>query len=486
MLATRAMSSRDPNDRLRTSALVLLGAALSVGAVLRVWLALHDDGIYWCDEIHQSLEPAHKLVFGYGLASWEFTAGARNATLSHLIALLLRAATALGLPAPRGYLLVVRLFFCALSLGSVVGSYALARAHRASPLAAAGGACLFALAGPAIYFAPRAMSESASGLAAVWGLALALDGAAGPRRVALGSSLLGFAVLLRLHNGVLCAALLVVLLIGRRRRALGVAVVTLAAWALLYGLIDRITWGHWFQSARVYLRFTLVDGDITPWGVQPVTYFPRVLFTAMPGVAIAIGLLGAVAWRRAWGLIAILLGFLALHTSYPHKELRFLLPILPALCALAGIGADVASERVRAPLCAGALVVAAAISAATFHRLTFGQLGQYERVKPEQSAYDDYGPVNRLLTIAGARPDLCGIRTETANLAWTGGYAYLHRDVPLHGRSGPERPSGRYNYAITNRTHEDDPIVASDGDMVLVRLPNRECARDPGADRGSR
>ena len=39
---------------------------------------LTDDGIYWPDEIHQSLEPAHRLVFGYGLIAWEFSDGARN------------------------------------------------------------------------------------------------------------------------------------------------------------------------------------------------------------------------------------------------------------------------------------------------------------------------------------------------------------------------------------------------------------------------
>src|ERR1700694_1797806 len=50
-----------------TAEQALLAAVLALGALPRVFLALTDDGIYWPDEIYQTLEPAHRLVFGYGL-----------------------------------------------------------------------------------------------------------------------------------------------------------------------------------------------------------------------------------------------------------------------------------------------------------------------------------------------------------------------------------------------------------------------------------
>ena len=62
----------------RRIGLALLAAVLAIGAALRVWLSFHDDGIYWPDEIYGSLEPAHRLVFGPGLISWEFIEGARS------------------------------------------------------------------------------------------------------------------------------------------------------------------------------------------------------------------------------------------------------------------------------------------------------------------------------------------------------------------------------------------------------------------------
>ncbi len=39
--------------------------------------------------------------------------------------------------------------------------------------------------------------------------------------------------------------------------------------------------------------------------------------------------------------------------------------------------------------------------------------------------------VNRLLWVAGADPDLCGLALGDYGPIWTGGYTYLHRDVPI-------------------------------------------------------
>jgi hypothetical protein len=47
------------------SSVILIGS-LAVGSAARASLALHDHGIFWGDEIHQSIEPAHRAVFGYG------------------------------------------------------------------------------------------------------------------------------------------------------------------------------------------------------------------------------------------------------------------------------------------------------------------------------------------------------------------------------------------------------------------------------------
>ncbi|MDQ3667705.1 MAG: hypothetical protein M3410_14255 [Acidobacteriota bacterium] len=90
------------------------------------------------------------------------------------------------------------------------------------------------------------------------------------------------------------------------------------------------------------------------------------------------------------------------------------------------------------------------------------------------------GPVNRLLLIAHSQPDLCGLKIEVDNLAWTGGYSYLHRSVPLYGSNEePHRESGSFNYVITFRNQSSaGEKVAGEGDFVLLRLHQNGCVPD--------
>jgi hypothetical protein len=467
----------------------LLVLVLVAGGILRVWLALTDDGLYWPDEIYQSLEPAHRLVFGYGFVAWEFIEGARGWALPGLVAGLMGLARVLGLDSPDGYLGLVKVSFALVGTATAWGSYRLARAYGASPLAAVGGASLMALASVPIYFAPRAMSENASALPVVLGLALALAPEASRRALIVGASLLGLAVLLRLQSGIFCVGLVALLAARRQWRQAGLALGVLAVWAVLFGLLDRLTWGNWFHSARVYLEFNLLRDGASGWGVSPFSYYTWVLLRGMRGVSLLVGGLGLLALWRARGLAAVSLAFFLLHAAQPHKELRFLVPVFPLLAALAAVGLEVALEwlqlkalRVRAGV-ALAVVAVGAISAGLSRRLTFRDVGQYLDSRPQVSAYDDSGPVNRLLAAASQREDVCGLKIEVPlHLAWTGGYSYFHRPVPLYWSASPApRESGRFNYVITPAGWGvGGEVLARDDGLVLMRLPLASCVPDPG------
>ena len=47
---------------LARGAKAVFAALLTLGAPLRAWLCFHDDGIYWPDEIYQSLDPVEHPV----------------------------------------------------------------------------------------------------------------------------------------------------------------------------------------------------------------------------------------------------------------------------------------------------------------------------------------------------------------------------------------------------------------------------------------
>ena len=168
-------------------------------------------------------------------------------------------------------------------------------------------------------------------------------------------------------------------------------------------------------------------------------------------------------------------GFLGAHSAIAHKELRFILPVLPVLFAAAAVGYSELQAKLEAvPL--GVMVFASVVSAAHFRSLTFGDLGAY----PERggaSAWDDYGPVNRLLKAASAHPDVCGIRIDAAHLAWAGGSTYLHRKAPLYMPGYPVEPH-HWNYAIVGPGSGAE-VIATEGGLQLVRVPI-QCLPDEG------
>ena len=125
-------------------------------------------------------------------------------------------------------------------------------------------------------------------------------------------------------------------------------------------------------------------------------------------------------------------------------------------------------------------LLAAVLSAAGFHRLTFGDLGAYETVKPQASAYQDFADVNRLLTLAGTRSDLCGLKVEAVHMAWAGGYTYFHKDARLYSHLGPPRSSGHYNYVLSVwQAVPPDSVRAQAGPFVLAQLSAGPCTPDP-------
>lgn len=457
---------------------ILLLALLS-GALLRLGPAMRIGGIYWPDETMKSLEQAHRVVFGYGFVPWEFVNGVSHWTWPGVLAGLLKLAALVGLDEPSEYLRVVQGALALCGVATIYGCHRLARVHGASTLTASAGAVLFALAAPAVYFAHRALTETASTLPVVLGLAMTLAPRASRRQVVVGSSLLALSVLLRLQNGLFPMIVLGVLAIRRQRRATLEAGAVLAVGAFLFGLIDLLTWDSWFDSALEYVRFNLIEGRASEFGKADFFFYGRVLVSSvgLPG-AVVLLVLPLLALRRAPGLVLGAAAYLLVHSVVPHKEGRFLLPLLPVLCALAAIGLHelgrLAGQR-AVRLGAGLVVASAVVSLSGLPQLTIGDLGQ---LGGGASAHGRNDSVNRLLLVAHDREDLCGLRIEDAHVVFTGGYAYLHRPVPIYNDDAGVRGEGVFNYLIAWKDGGHLPpgeLVARDGIFVLVRLPSAGC-----------
>ncbi len=462
------------------------------GAAVCLAYGLIDHGIYHPDEIYQTLEPAHRLVYGSGLTTWEWRVGARNWTLPAVLSVGFWPAEWLGFDGSSSHLVGPTMLVCAATAASSLGVYRLARSWRVRPVIANTATALFALSPAVLYFGHRPLAEVVSAPFVVWGLALALDRRESRRRSTLGVSLLGIAILLRLHNALFALALVLIHRVRGEGEAYRRAVDVLAVWGLIYGAIDWATWGIPFQSAGAYLRANLIMGVTTDYyAASPPGLLVGALVATCGPALVVWGVGAAFSTRRAPALALVTIGFVGLHQLFPHRQLRFVYPALPLLAALGAVGWDVLVERYAiAPrrVLAGAFAVGIAGLGWGLYatpRLTLGDVGQSDvlRADASRSAHQFRHDVNMLLSRAGERDDLCGLYVREPWIVKTGGATYLHRGVPIYHRL--QRPPSRevFNYAILRdeggRKEESAARkVAGQGAFALVKT-GEACADDP-------
>lgn len=471
MAVREVVESLWTKDRAWRAAFVI---AFVAGLVARLTVAITDAGQYWPDEVYQSVEPAHRMAFGYSLVAWEFVVGARNVLLPGVIAVLLKALAAVGLDDPRFYLPLVRSLFAGVSMLTIVGAFRLARGIGSSFASATMATVALSLMSFDIFFAPRAMSEIASAAPVTWGLALVFAPERRRGQLIAGASLLGLAVLLRIHCGLFAVGALGGLLAQRRFRDAVLALTVLLGWAFIYGALDWWSWGDFLHSGIYYLRFNVIEGRAAEWGVQPPAFYTKALTRGLGAHWVVLSVLALLGARRAPIVVALAGFFLLGHMAMPHKELRFIVPMFALLC----VGASAGLEQLwRLRWWAGALATVTLLSTSLFsfatHRgLTQKHLGRYE----EGSAYDSGGSVTRLLMQASHRADLCGLGLTLGSRGATYGVFALHRDVPFYQSPLPDVRF--YNYVIAEQGTTPGEVVASDGDAQLIRVRDGSCEQD--------
>lgn len=407
-------------------------AILAAAAIPRLWAAVFDLGIFWPDEIYQSLEPAHEMAFGFGSRAWEFIDGARSWLFPGVIGLYFMLLAALGIDGGTELVIGAKLLMAVVSLAGVWGAMRLAQALGGTVAAWLAG--LAAAAFPAlVVFAARGMAEMASGTLLVFA-ALALV-RRGPRDALLAGALCGAAVFLRYPNGIVLLGFLAWLVAARRGDDVRHFMAAALAVGVLGGGLDWITWGAPFHSLRVYARFNLqFQADL--FGTEPAAYYAVTAWTSTgPAVvALALGLVLALRRAPARALALVALAYGLAHSAVGHKELRFLAPVMPLLLALAGTGLAAVFQAARAPAVV-ALLAGTATAAAMGHRAAtaaFADFGQY-RGEPagEVSPWHALEGANRLIEVAGEQPDLCGLWVTGVRPVHVSGYVQLRKDVPF-------------------------------------------------------
>jgi GPI mannosyltransferase 3 len=225
----------------------------------------------------------------------------------------------------------------------------------------------------------------------------------------------------------------------------------------VFGAADWIVWGGFFHSYVEAVRANLVQGRASHFGTEPPQWYAEQLYYqwryALPLLAIFIFVRARAA--AMWILAALVI--IAVHSAIPHKEYRFILPACASLVIVAAMGsADLLERagRLVRPLMHQGLVFFVAllwleISVALAFAPQFG---------PRWFKARQYIMASFAVT---AKADLCGLLFYDNFWFNTGGYAYLHRNVPFYTLQDdetlkPEKSSLSFNAVVLNRSSVAD------------------------------
>jgi hypothetical protein len=409
-----------------------------VGVVLAVLVVALERGSRHPDEIFQYLEPAHGLAFGSWVKAWEWEVGLRNWAVPGVLGGVLVLCGRLGLEHPWALATAVWLFCALLQAGGTVAFFRLVE-ERDGSSAALLATALYVTWGGWLLFAARSLGDSLSvaPLLGAW-----LWAWRGRARDSLHAgvwcgALLGLAFVVRYPSALFGLPIAVSLLGARRWRSLAGAVLGGTGVLLALGLLDAWTWGAPWHSLWKYFEFNILQRGSERFGVRPAWWY-------LPTLAGMVPLL--LSWHFARGLARReLLGgsfvfYFAAMSALAHKEVRFLVPLLPLFFLLAAGPLRDSLRRVHSRRVLGGLAGLYGVSSLLAATV--------------QMPGSSREPTDALV-FTGRLPSLTGLLVAGPMEFSTCGRFHLHRDVPLLIRprqwvedlSGP-LTDARYSHAL--------------------------------------
>jgi sterol desaturase/sphingolipid hydroxylase (fatty acid hydroxylase superfamily) len=401
--------------------LALLAAAL----VFRLFFIFVGPFFIRPDEVFQALEPAHRLLTGRGVITWEWHEGIRSWLLPGVIAAIMQVSAWAGL----GHsVLVVQCVFATLSLAVVAVAVRFGQAFAGRRGALFCG-MLTAFWPDIVLDGSHTLSETQGGNLLAIGTMLA--GIALRRRqvsvrAAFGiGSLLGLAAVVRfqLLPGV-AVALVGMLLAGDGRRG-AMALLGAALPVVGQAVLDAVTLGAPLQSMWKNVAVNLGQHRADLFGTMSPAFYLSQMVQFWGAALVPLAACFLVGFRRAIlaGLVVVAVVFS--HSLIAHKEFSFVAGAVPLILVVAGVGAASLFERAGPAVGARPSWVVLGMVAMCVTTTFSG----YKALRRDHA--------NLPLLMRGARqvPGLCGLALyvgEEQWWDWTGGYSLLDRDVPLY------------------------------------------------------
>ena len=397
-------------------------------------------------KIYQSLEQAHRAIFGYGIVPWEF----RDAVRSWVFPGALAGLMAIGAPFGRGgYLFVPRLALSLLSVTPVALTFIWTRRSAGRAAAIVAALCVgvwFEL----VYFAPKALAEVVATHIMIVGLYCLLEHKCinVKRRAYVSGTLLSMAALLRLQlvPGI-AAACVTQVIMGWSSRAIHIRrmrylLLGAAPVIILFGVVDVITWRYPFRIClELFLHQHIIWQSYGNTGVLPFDAFLGISFANVWSMALVpLVLLSVRGSRGKLPLATAALAIFFSHSVVAHKEYRFDYPVVVIIIVLAAMGvANLVSDssllrvgpRLRQLLLASAFLLWSGISLGLALRFDMALI----QVPMELNHSGRPWTVRKGALVGmreiGKNPGTCGVGMIYVGWGYVGGYSFLHRKIPM-------------------------------------------------------
>ena len=460
------------------------------------------------DEIFQTLEPAHKLVFGRGITYWEFKVGARSWFLPGIIAGVYKLLDISGVRDPLHLNIGIKIFFSIFNSLAVAVVYLLFRKHSLEKKEAFLFTLPLAASYLLSYISVRTISESAALPFMVFAVYFASNHIEKETKKDLLLAVLsaGIAYMIRFQTCIFAFGIAIALFLtaGKRFRTALIFSSGYAAMMLLQGILDIFTWGSFAQSLLTYLDYNIIrkvsdNFSVSPWyffleefagTFHPLTYISAVLLMAAATLKFRKN-------RLLFLFFFPFLFFFAVHSAIAHKQPRFVFACCFALLALSSeafafLCRNYAKNRKNAAVFLSVFLL---FSLDAFPHIKYAPLWNHSVTSVDNFYGRDKGVEKIFGGVLETEAELGRIRDlKRAYLfgipqIWSGGYSYFHKNAPISFASKPgdvvkllrkavdSKQSGVYcafrNGTLTPEEYAGNLEKISDnGDFTIYRLKN--------------
>jgi hypothetical protein len=452
-----------------------LVAILILAFAIRAALALLSDSFNHPDENFQIMEQAHRLVFGYGIIPWEYRLAARSWLVPGFMALFLYPFKLLGLDDPNIYIPGVKILFSILSLTIVWAAYRIGK-ELLSEKAGLVAAFVCAVWYEIIYFSIRPLSEVWATVFFLAALALSFSN---KKREIIWSAIFTIMVAAIRINYLPIAAILGIISFIRlnptsRRYYLASSIATM----IMIGVFEYFTLGKPFIS---YYHFLDIDRSFFMSGAVGSTFsFAYLLKLAQASYYIywVIPVLGLIFFRHTKLLMVLIAVALLTHILIPARDFqidyRHIYIVIPPIMITGAIVLHEFLSRIN-NLVRRRMIFSMAIIFLFCFSLAGAMIklpGQNEVYRAKTIPVYDHDIFYRDPRLAAYRflnacPDMAGLYDISEQWFRSGGYYYLHNDIPIYFASSTPLKLEYVSHILSR-----EPVPTSSGFELIKQFEN--------------